>query len=159
MKLVGHKVEPQMPARQRRGGARPDRRQFAVANLPKIAAGFNQPSEKRVDAVGTRERQPIEIPQSSNRRVNFVPIGRWSDFDDRLKSHVSAEFLQSGLLPTLRWLRIVGDTVFLSGVAALAWFVLGLKTGWSYDRAVADDPAPRAPAPRPSGRERVPAAS
>ncbi|MFO0931997.1 MAG: nitric-oxide reductase large subunit [Planctomycetota bacterium] len=70
----------------------------------------------------------------------------------------SAEFLQSGVLPTLRWLRIVGDTVFLSGVAALAWFVLGLKTGWSYDRAVADDPAPRAPASRPAGRERASAA-
>ncbi|MCC7138544.1 MAG: nitric-oxide reductase large subunit [Planctomycetes bacterium] len=44
----------------------------------------------------------------------------------------SADFLQSGVLPTLRWLRIVGDSVFLSGVGALAWFVLGLRTGWSY---------------------------
>ena len=44
----------------------------------------------------------------------------------------SAEFLQQPLLETLRWLRMVGDTVFLAGVAALVWFVVGLKTGWSY---------------------------
>ena len=32
----------------------------------------------------------------------------------------------------VRWLRIVGDTVFLVGVGSFAWFMLGLKTGWSY---------------------------
>jgi len=47
----------------------------------------------------------------------------------------SAEFLQQPLLETLRWLRLVGDTVFLAGVAALVWFVVGLKTGWSLVRA------------------------
>ncbi|MBW1753106.1 MAG: hypothetical protein JRJ46_08370 [Deltaproteobacteria bacterium] len=26
----------------------------------------------------------------------------------------------------------IGDTIFLVGVGALAWFVVGLKTGWSY---------------------------
>ncbi len=44
----------------------------------------------------------------------------------------SAEFLQQPLLENLRWLRIVGDTVFLSGVAAFAWFVVGLWRGHSY---------------------------
>ncbi len=44
----------------------------------------------------------------------------------------SAEFLQSPLLENLRWMRIVGDTIFLSGVASLAWFMLGLVTGRSY---------------------------
>jgi nitric oxide reductase subunit B len=60
----------------------------------------------------------------------------------------SAEFLQSPALETLRWLRIVGDGVFLSGVAALAWFMLGLRTGWSLgpDRA--------ASAPMPPARPR-----
>jgi len=43
----------------------------------------------------------------------------------------SAEFMQSDLMQTLRWLRMVGDTVFAAGVVALGWFVLGLKTGWS----------------------------
>ena len=39
----------------------------------------------------------------------------------------------------LRWLRIVGDTVFLSGVASLVWFALGLWRGWSYT----PDPSPK----------------
>ncbi len=46
----------------------------------------------------------------------------------------SADFLQQPLMQTLRWLRMVGDTVFLVGVASLAWFVIGLKTGWSFVR-------------------------
>jgi len=43
----------------------------------------------------------------------------------------SAEFLQTPLMQGLRWARVAGDTLFASGVLALAWFVLGLKTGWS----------------------------
>jgi len=53
----------------------------------------------------------------------------------------SAEFLQQPLLETLRWLRMVGDTVFLAGVAALVWFVVGLKTGWSYADSEGKQPA------------------
>ncbi|MBK7645330.1 MAG: nitric-oxide reductase large subunit [Planctomycetes bacterium] len=53
----------------------------------------------------------------------------------------SAEFLQSPLLVQLRWLRIVGDSVFLTGVAALVYFVVGLKTGWSYQRTLAGESA------------------
>jgi nitric oxide reductase subunit B len=34
-------------------------------------------------------------------------------------------------MDTLRWLRVIGDTIFAAGVIALGWFVLGLKTGWS----------------------------
>jgi nitric oxide reductase subunit B len=44
----------------------------------------------------------------------------------------SAEFLQHGMLDRLRWLRVIGDTIFAVGVLALAWFVVGLKTGWSF---------------------------
>jgi nitric oxide reductase subunit B len=46
----------------------------------------------------------------------------------------SADFLQLPLLESLRWMRVAGDVVFLSGVAALAWFVIGLWTGHSYVR-------------------------
>lgn len=46
----------------------------------------------------------------------------------------SAEFMQEPSMITLRWLRIVGDSVFALGVVALAWFVLGLTTGWSVDK-------------------------
>jgi nitric oxide reductase subunit B len=43
----------------------------------------------------------------------------------------SAEFMQQGWLDTVRWLRVIGDTVFALGTLALGWFVVGLKTGWS----------------------------
>jgi nitric oxide reductase subunit B len=43
----------------------------------------------------------------------------------------SAEFLQTPLMQTLRWMRIPGDTLFAVGVLALVWFIAGLKTGWS----------------------------
>ena len=46
----------------------------------------------------------------------------------------SSEFMQDPTLQTLRWMRIVGDTVFASGSVALAIFVIGLKTGWSIDK-------------------------
>jgi nitric oxide reductase subunit B len=46
----------------------------------------------------------------------------------------SAEFMQDPTLQTLRWLRIIGDTIFSIGALALAWFVIGLKTGWSINK-------------------------
>lgn len=51
----------------------------------------------------------------------------------------SAEFLQGPGMETLRWLRVVGDTIFAFGLLALAWFVAGLHFGWSFKSA--DDPA------------------
>jgi nitric oxide reductase subunit B len=36
-------------------------------------------------------------------------------------------------LGTLRGLRVVGDTIFMIGTGALAYFMLGLWTGWSYE--------------------------
>jgi nitric oxide reductase subunit B len=43
----------------------------------------------------------------------------------------SADFLQQPLLQKLRWLRVIGDTVFATGAMGIGWFVIGLKTGWS----------------------------
>lgn len=43
----------------------------------------------------------------------------------------SPEFLQTDLMNTLRWLRVVGDTLFGIGALLYGWFVLGLATGWS----------------------------
>jgi nitric oxide reductase subunit B len=31
----------------------------------------------------------------------------------------------------LKWLRVIGDTVFAVGILTLAYWVVGLKTGWS----------------------------
>lgn len=43
----------------------------------------------------------------------------------------SAQFLQGEGMDTLRWLRVIGDTVFAIGLLALAWFIAGLHFGWS----------------------------
>lgn len=67
--------------------------------------------------------------------LSLLPIGlmqTWASADTGLWYARSAEFLQSPLLETLRWMRMVGDTVFLTGVGALTWFFVGLLTGWSY---------------------------
>jgi len=55
----------------------------------------------------------------------------WASVDTGMWYARSAEFLQTGLMDTLRWLRVVGDTIFALGVLALAWWVAGLKFGWS----------------------------
>ena len=44
----------------------------------------------------------------------------------------SAEFLQSGPMQMLRWMRVPGDVLFAVGAALLGWFVLGLLTGHSF---------------------------
>jgi nitric oxide reductase subunit B len=46
----------------------------------------------------------------------------------------SAEFLQQPSLVTLKWLRVIGDTIFAIGTVALAWFIFGLKGGWSIQK-------------------------
>jgi nitric oxide reductase subunit B len=69
--------------------------------------------------------------------LSLLPIGlaqTWASVDTGLWYARSAEFLQSPILVKLRWMRIVGDTVFLSGVFSLAWFTIGLKTGWSFEK-------------------------
>lgn len=43
----------------------------------------------------------------------------------------SAEFLETPALETVRWLRVIGDTIFAVGALILGWFVFGLKGGWS----------------------------
>jgi nitric oxide reductase subunit B len=43
----------------------------------------------------------------------------------------SAEFMQQPHIETFRWLRTIGDTIFAAGTVALAWFIFGLKFGWS----------------------------
>ncbi|MDP0501532.1 MAG: nitric-oxide reductase large subunit [Verrucomicrobiota bacterium JB022] len=43
----------------------------------------------------------------------------------------SAEFLQRDGMDTLRWLRVIGDTIFAVGILALGWFIAGLHFGWS----------------------------
>lgn len=77
--------------------------------------------------------------------LSLLPVGlmqTWASVERGTWYARSAEFLQTPTMETLRWLRILGDTIFAVGVLALAWFVLGLKTGWS----LGTEPEPVPPA-------------
>lgn len=67
--------------------------------------------------------------------VSLLPVGllqTWASVEHGMWYARSAEFLQQPLLQKLRWLRVLGDTIFACGAVGIGWFVLGLKTGWSY---------------------------
>lgn len=66
--------------------------------------------------------------------ISVLPVGimqTWASVEHGLWYARSAEFMQTSTMNTLRWLRVIGDTIFAVGVFVLGWFVLGLKTGWS----------------------------
>lgn len=66
--------------------------------------------------------------------LSLLPVGllqTWASVEHGMWYARSAEFLQTDTLVRLRWLRVVGDTIFALGTVGLAWFVIGLKTGWS----------------------------
>ena len=67
--------------------------------------------------------------------LSLLPIGiaqAYASIETGLWYARSSEFLQQPYIQTLRWMRMLGDTVFLAGVGSLLWFLLGLVTGWSY---------------------------
>ncbi len=79
--------------------------------------------------------------------LSLLPVGllqAWASVNTGMWYARSAEFLQTDLMETLRWMRVVGDTIFAVGIIGLGWFVLGLKTGHSIDRSTEapfrDDP-------------------
>ena len=77
--------------------------------------------------------------------ISLLPIGlaqTWASIEHGLWYARSAEFLQQPVMEVLRWLRTIGDTVFLIGVGALAYFVIGLVTGWSYQKTEIDREVP-----------------
>lgn len=77
--------------------------------------------------------------------LSLLPIGlmqTWASIEHGLWYARSAEFLQQPVMEMLRWLRTIGDTVFLIGVGALAYFVIGLITGWSYQKTEVDRNVP-----------------
>ena len=68
--------------------------------------------------------------------LSLLPIGlmqAWASVEYGTWYARSAEFLHHGPMNTLRWMRMIGDTVFALGALVLGWFVLGLVTGHSYD--------------------------
>jgi len=83
--------------------------------------------------------------------ISLLPVGiaqALASMSDGMWHARSAEFLQQPYLQTLRWLRVIGDTVFAFGIVTLAWFVVGLKTGWSLARETEPETHPETEAPR-----------
>lgn len=67
--------------------------------------------------------------------ISVLPIGlmqAWASVEYGTWYARSSEFMHTGPMNTLRWLRMIGDTIFAIGALALGWFVLGLVTGHSY---------------------------
>jgi nitric oxide reductase subunit B len=68
--------------------------------------------------------------------LSLLPIGlmqTWASVEYGTWYARSAEFLHSGHMNDLRWMRMIGDSIFAIGALVLGWFVLGLVTGHSYD--------------------------
>lgn len=69
--------------------------------------------------------------------ISVLPIGlmqTWASVEHGLWYARSMEFMQTDTMETLRWLRVIGDTIFAGGIVALAWFIIGLRTGWSLEQ-------------------------
>jgi nitric oxide reductase subunit B len=70
--------------------------------------------------------------------LSMLPIGLmqgWASVQYGTWYARSPEFLQTGVMNVLRWLRVPGDSIFAFGALVLGWFVFGLWTGHSYDPA------------------------
>jgi nitric oxide reductase subunit B len=68
---------------------------------------------------------------------SLLPVGllqTWASVTHGYWYARSAEFLQTPLLSRLRWLRMIGDTIFAVGAITLVGFVFGLSTGHSLRR-------------------------
>lgn len=73
--------------------------------------------------------------------LSLLPIGliqAKASVDVGLWYARSAELLQSPAIVTLRWFRIVGDSIFIVGTVSFVLFMLGLFTGWSYRKTSAE---------------------
>ncbi len=74
--------------------------------------------------------------------LSLLPVGlmqTWASVDQGYWYARSAEFLQTPVMQNLRWMRVLGDTIFFLGAVALVIFVAGLKTGHSF--RIEDDSA------------------
>ncbi|WP_042357039.1 nitric-oxide reductase large subunit [Bacillus rubiinfantis] len=66
--------------------------------------------------------------------LSLLPIGlmqTWASVQHGMWYARSATFMSRDIVANFVWLRIIGDTIFSLGGLALAWFIVGLKTGWS----------------------------
>src|SRR5436305_11742754 len=69
--------------------------------------------------------------------LSTLPIGlaqAWASVEVGTWYARSAEFLHTPMLTRLRWMWMLGDTLYAFGAVVLGWFVLGLITGRAFDR-------------------------
>jgi len=69
--------------------------------------------------------------------LSMLPVGllqAWASIERGTWYARSAEFLQTPVMQTLRWMRVPGDILFALGAALMGWFVLGLLTGHSFSK-------------------------
>ncbi|MBX3415128.1 MAG: nitric-oxide reductase large subunit [Pirellulales bacterium] len=70
--------------------------------------------------------------------LSLLPVGllqTWASVEHGYWYARSAEFMQTPVMQNLRWMRVLGDTVFFLGAVALVCFVAGLKSGHSFRKA------------------------
>ncbi|MGQ8336292.1 nitric-oxide reductase large subunit [Sunxiuqinia sp. A32] len=69
--------------------------------------------------------------------ISVLPVGlaqTWASVKYGLWYARSAEFMQQPFMATLKWLRVIGDTIFAAGVFVLVYHIFGLAFGWSYEK-------------------------
>ncbi len=66
--------------------------------------------------------------------ISLLPLGlaqAWASLTEGFWYARSDDFLYSGPLTIIRWLRVPGDVIFSIGAVAIGVFMVGLLTGWS----------------------------
>lgn len=75
--------------------------------------------------------------------LSLLPIGLMQTYQSVSVGYWSArspEFMQTDLMQTLRWMRMLGDTIFAVGAVAFVWFAIKLMvTKGESDRVAAGD--------------------
>jgi nitric oxide reductase subunit B len=74
--------------------------------------------------------------------ISVLPVGlaqTWASVKFGLWYARSAEFMQLPFMATLKWLRVIGDTIFAAGMFVLVYHVFGLAFGWSYEKKSLED--------------------
>ena len=67
--------------------------------------------------------------------LSLLPVGlmqTWASVKYGYWYARSAEFLQTDVMTTLRWMRAPGDTLFAFGLVLLAFFVIGMTLKKSF---------------------------
>jgi len=77
--------------------------------------------------------------------ISLLPVGllqTWAAVEHGYWYARSAEFLQTPLMDTLRWLRVPGDTLFALGAIALVLFIFAMRPSRLARRATFPTPVP-----------------